>query len=62
MITIYGGDFMSKNPSIKCTVEQCKFHDKAENYCTLSVVQIGTHESQPKVVECTDCNSFELGK
>ena len=53
---------MDKNPSIQCTVDQCKFHAKSENYCTLNQIMIGTHESNPKVVECTDCNSFELQK
>lgn len=50
-----------KNESIKCTVQQCKFHDNAADYCTLDQIVIGTHEANPKVVECTDCKSFELG-
>ncbi|MGL5380559.1 DUF1540 domain-containing protein [Clostridium sp.] len=49
---------MSKNPSIKCVVNQCKHHDCSENYCTLNVIEVGTHEPDPKVVECTDCLSF----
>lgn len=51
---------MSKNPSIKCSVQQCKNHSCSENYCTLDSIQVGTHESNPKVVECTDCQSFIL--
>ncbi|WP_099335765.1 DUF1540 domain-containing protein [Clostridium cadaveris] len=51
---------MSKNTSIKCTVEQCKFHDYLEDYCTLNKIKVATHESNPKVVECTDCESFAL--
>ncbi|MGL5243634.1 MAG: DUF1540 domain-containing protein [Sarcina sp.] len=51
---------MDKNSSIKCTISQCKYHACSENYCTLSVVQIGTHEQNPTQAECTDCNSFEL--
>lgn len=50
---------MDKNPSIKCSVEQCKYNNQ-EKYCTLSAIQVGTHEEHPKQVECTDCNSFEL--
>ena len=31
------------------------------SYCTLNQIKIGkTHEQNPKVVECTDCESFEL--
>ena len=51
-----------KNESIKCTVEQCKHHACSENYCTLNSISIGTHEPNPTMVECTDCNSFELKK
>ena len=50
---------MSKNPSIKCSVEQCKYNDNTEKYCTLNAIEVGTHESNPKVPECTDCLSFE---
>ncbi|SHH80372.1 protein of unknown function [Clostridium collagenovorans DSM 3089] len=51
---------MSKNSSIKCSVQQCKHHDCGEDYCTLSVIQVGTHEQNPKMDQCTDCKSFQL--
>jgi len=51
---------MPKNDSIKCTVQQCKYNDTSEAYCTLNQILVGTHEQSPKVPECTDCNSFEL--
>ena len=51
---------MPKNPSIKCSVQECKYNDSEERYCTLSNIQVRTHESNPKVPECTDCQSFEL--
>lgn len=51
---------MDKNNSIKCTVEQCKYNNNSEKYCTLTQILVGTHETSPKVPECTDCNSFEL--
>lgn len=51
---------MHKNQSIKCSVRQCKYNDQTENYCTLSSIKVGTHESEPKMVECTDCESFVL--
>jgi len=51
---------MEKNNSIGCTVQQCKHHDKSSDYCTLNQIMVGTHEANPTVPECTDCNSFEL--
>ena len=51
---------MSKNPSIKCSVQQCKNHACAENYCTLTAIEVGTHEANPTVPQCTDCQSFVL--
>lgn len=50
---------MEKNESIKCTVQQCKYNNK-HDYCSLEQIVVGTHEDHPKVVECTDCKSFEL--
>lgn len=46
------------NRSIKCSVTQCEHHSGAENYCTLDSIKVGTHEANPTVVECTDCESF----
>ncbi len=46
------------NSSIHCTVAQCAHHGGKENYCTLDQVNIGTHETNPTMVECVDCNSF----
>ncbi|EOR27838.1 hypothetical protein A500_02226 [Clostridium sartagoforme AAU1] len=51
---------MNKNPSIKCTVEECKYNNTHERYCTLSSIEVGTHEKNPTEAQCTDCNSFEL--
>ena len=46
------------------TSEYSKFVNEYNNtnkqYCTLDVIQVGTHEANPKQVECTDCQSFEL--
>ena len=47
------------NKSIGCAVNKCANHCKAEDYCSLNQVNIGTHESNPKKVECVDCNSFK---
>lgn len=51
---------MEKNTSIGCTVNNCKYNNVSEKYCTLDKIQVGTHESNPTMKECTDCNSFEL--
>ena len=61
----FGGNVMSScsctpNKSIKCSVTQCAHHCKDGNYCALNSIQIGTHESNPTEVKCTDCESFSL--
>lgn len=48
------------NQSIKCTVANCRNHCASENYCTLSCITIGTHEMNPTMDQCTDCQSFVL--
>ena len=47
------------NKSIECTVKQCKNHCDSVDYCSLSTIRVGTHEANPTVTECTDCQSFE---
>ena len=51
---------MSVNECIKCAVNNCKHHAQQKDYCTLEVIQVGTHESDPTQKACTDCDSFEL--
>ena len=46
------------NQSIKCTVSQCEHHCPNQNFCSLSSITVGTHEANPTVVQCTDCESF----
>jgi len=48
------------NESIKCTVTSCTHHCQDKNYCSLSAIQVGTHETNPTEVTCTDCESFKL--
>lgn len=48
------------NPSIKCSVKQCRHHCGDKNFCSLQSIDVGTHEPNPTMVECTDCNSFVL--
>ena len=49
------------NHSIACTVSQCANHAKSCDYCALERVMIGTHEKNPTVNQCVDCESFVLG-
>ncbi len=46
------------NKSIHCTVDQCLHHCQSESYCALDCVNIGTHETNPAMDQCTDCKSF----
>ena len=50
------------NRSIKCTVQACAHHCQNEQYCGLNAIQVGTHEANPTMDQCTDCQSFELLK
>ena len=47
------------NRSIQCTVTQCKHHCDTETYCSLEQIQVGTHETDPTVKQCTDCMSID---
>lgn len=47
------------NKCIKCTVYECKNHNNTQDYCSLQTIKIGTHEANPTMNECTDCQSFE---
>lgn len=47
-----------KNTNIKCSVTQCKHNMVTENYCGLDCICVGTHELNPTVPECTNCDSF----
>ncbi len=51
--------FNKNNQTIRCTVEQCKHHEKKENLCSLEGITVGTHECNPTNDQCTDCLSFE---
>ena len=46
------------NRCTSCTVQQCKNHCGAENYCSLDRILVGTHEHNPTEDQCTDCKSF----
>ena len=48
------------NHNIACTVKQCRYHCGDANFCALNQIQVGTHEANPTMYECTDCESFAL--
>ncbi len=47
------------NHNIECSVYTCANHSKSDSFCALEKIKVGTHESNPTEVECTDCQSFE---
>jgi hypothetical protein len=49
-----------KNEAIACTINNCAYHCQDENYCSLDAIKVGTHETNPTKVECTDCESFKM--
>lgn len=48
------------NHSIACTVTQCANHACTSNFCALDRIMVGTHEKNPTVSQCVDCESFIL--
>lgn len=48
-----------KNECIECTITNCSHHAQNMDYCTLEKIKVGTHEANPTVKECTDCESFK---
>jgi hypothetical protein len=51
---------MDKNSSIKCTVDECKYHSEKVDYCTLNDILVGKHETKATDSKCTDCESFKV--
>lgn len=43
------------NQSINCTVNNCAHHCQDSNYCGLTSIRVGTHETNPTEIKCTDC-------
>ncbi|MEG2377526.1 MAG: DUF1540 domain-containing protein [Clostridia bacterium] len=48
------------NTSIQCSVNQCQYHAESKNNCTLGTIKVGTHEQNPTMPQCTDCESFKV--
>lgn len=53
-------DTCKANESIKCTVANCVNHCTSKEYCSLNCIQVGTHEANPTMDQCTDCQSFSM--
>ena len=51
---------MEHNSSIGCSVTECKFHCKQDDYCTLDKIQVVKNSGTAQKVEHTDCGSFKL--
>ena len=54
-------DKNNSNKCIECSVTQCANHSTDTNYCALNKIKVGTHEKNPTVTQCVDCESFVLG-
>lgn len=50
---------MNHNDSIGCSVSECKFHCKDDDYCTLENIMVVKHKGEAQNVEATDCGSFK---
>jgi hypothetical protein len=52
---------MNANPSIKCSVSSCSYHNCNQNACTLNEIKVGCCQSNVSKCEATECASFQLG-
>ncbi|HVI39119.1 MAG TPA: DUF1540 domain-containing protein [Anaerovoracaceae bacterium] len=50
---------MEHNSSIGCSVTECSFHCKDDNFCTLNKIDVVKHAQKAASVEHTDCGSFK---
>ena len=53
------GGACTPNTSIHCSVDTCAHHCESSQYCGLNSIRVGTHETNPSMDQCTDCQSFE---
>lgn len=49
----------NKNTDIGCSVNECKYHHGAENYCTLQHIDVVKNNNDPSTIQFTDCGSYE---
>lgn len=50
---------MKHNDNIGCSVGECKYHCKDDNFCTLPKIEVTKHEAIASNSQCTDCASFQ---
>ena len=60
LLVIKNGEIANKH--IGCTIHNCEHHCCCEDYCSLDKIEVGTHEADPTVCQCTDCLSFKMKK
>ncbi len=48
-----------QNNSIGCNVNECQYHAKSKNFCTLEHIEVVKHHNPAQTQECTDCGSFK---
>lgn len=53
-------DTCTANQAIRCTVTNCTNHCTGKEYCSLPTIQVGTHEPNPTMDQCTDCQSYKM--
>lgn len=51
---------MEKNPSIQCTVTECRHHSESVDYCTLKDILVGKQGTHVTDAVNTDCESFKV--
>lgn len=47
------------NPSIGCSVAQCKYNCAEQQYCSLDKIYVSDHNKGAKKCKDTLCDSFE---
>ena len=50
---------MDHNSSIGCSVPECTYHCKDDNYCTLEKIEVVKNTRKADTVQSTDCGSFK---
>ena len=53
---------MNSNPSIKCSVSSCAYHNSQQCACTLNEIKVGCCEPNATKCASTECASFQLGQ
>lgn len=50
---------MHHNSSIGCSVSECTYHCKDDNYCTKEKIEVVKNTQKAESIQCTDCGSFK---